>query len=308
MQAPIEQHFLELARQGKNEWWRYALSTALILFLWLAGSVVLAVILIANILSVSDSGFNLEVSSDLMTRVDPFLLVTILLLSFLPLLAGLLLAVRFIHMRPLTSLITPFAHIDWRRVTIGFVVFAVLVGLGDAAEALLFPGRYQLTFIPLETLKFLPVVLILVPFQAAAEELLFRGYIMQGLGQLTRRAWIPVLASSLFFMMLHASNPEAQVDTLLALAGYLAAGLLFALVTVRDNRLELAIGMHIANNVFVLLANNATSSLPVPAIFTVTTLDAPYGLISLVVMGLIFYAGLAWVKRRHRPDQVEPVV
>ena len=144
-----------------------------------------------------------------------------------------------------------------------------------------------------------------MPLQAAAEELLFRGYILQGLGLLTHRVWIPVVVSSLVFVLLHISNPEAQVDTLLALAGYLTAGLLFGLVTIRDNCLELAIGMHIANNVFVLLVNSDVSALPVPPVFTVTTLDAVYNLLSLIVIGLIFYTGLSLLKRRRAPDEPE---
>jgi membrane protease YdiL (CAAX protease family) len=139
--------------------------------------------------------------------------------------------------------------------------------------------------------------------QSLAEELLIRGYIMQGLGLFTRRAWIPVLASSLIFTLLHLSNPEAQTDTLLSLGSYLTAGLLFAMVAVKDNRLELAIGMHVANNVFVLVANNAVSALPVPPIFTVGTLDAGYNLLSSLVIAFIFYAGLSFFKKTDKAHE-----
>jgi membrane protease YdiL (CAAX protease family) len=286
----VQTNFLDLARRGKNEWWRYVLSTALILFFWLVGSAVLAVFLLAVSLLGEGVRPDIDPNTGQMAGVDPLLLVTVLLLSFLPLLVGLLLAVRFIHDRPLTSLITPLARIDWKRMCVGFLAFGVLVAVGCVVESFLYPGRYKFTFDLLGTLKFTPVVLILIPFQAAAEELLVRGYMMQGIGLLTRRAWIPVVVSSLVFTLLHVSNPEAQVDTLVSLGSYLAAALLFALVTLKDNRLELAIGMHIANNVFVLAVNNTVSALPVPSVFTVTTLDAGYSLISTIVMGVIFYA------------------
>jgi membrane protease YdiL (CAAX protease family) len=300
----MQTNFLDLARRGKNEWWRYALSTVLILFFWLVGSAVLAGVLIASELFNKESRLNIDPSTGQIIGVDPLLLVAVLLLSFLFLLVGLLLAVRFIHQRPITSLITPLACIDWKRMGVGFVAFGALVAVGCAVETFLYPGRYQFTFNLLDTLKFMPVVLILVPFQAASEELFFRGYMMQGIGLLTRRAWIPVLVSSLIFMLLHISNPEAQVDTLVALGSYLAAGLLFALVTLKDNRLELAIGMHIANNVFVLVVNNAVSALPVPPIFTVATLDAGYSLVSTIVIGLIFYGALHLFHRRKPLDEV----
>jgi len=294
----LEPGFLELARRGKNAWWRYLLSALLMLFLLLAGSLAAAVALLVGQLFTSGFFPKSIAGGNPMDRFDPLLLVTVTLLSFLPLLAGLLLSVRFIHGRSITSLITPLARVDWKRIAIGCLVFGVLVGLADFVEALLHPGRYQLTFAPIESLKFLPVVLVLVPIQAATEELLFRGYLMQSLGLLTRRTWVPVLASSLLFMLLHFSNPEAQVDTVLALAGYGVAGLLFALVAIKDNQLELAIGMHIANNAFVLLVNSTVSALPVKPVFTVTAIDAAYNLVSLVLIGLLFYAGLAWLKRQ----------
>ena len=300
----MQTSFLDLARRGKNEWWRYVLSTALILFFWIGGTAVLMVFLLAGSLFGKGARLSVDPNTGQILGVDPLLLVTILLLSFLPLLAGLLLAVRFIHQRPVISLITPFARIDWKRMAVGFLAFGALGALGCVVESLLYPGRYQFTFNLLETLKFLPVVLILVPFQAASEELLTRGYIMQGLGLLTRRAWIPVVVSSLVFMLLHISNPEAQVDTLLSLGGYLAVGLLFALVTLKDNRLELAIGMHIANNVFALVVNTAVSALPVPSVFTVGTLDAGYNLIGAIVIGVIFYAGLHYFLRSKAPAEM----
>ncbi len=300
----MQTNFLDLARQGKNQWWRYVLSTALILFLWLGGSVVLTMLMFALTWFDESANIGINPQTGQMTGIDPLLQVTILLLSFLPLLAGLFLAVRFIHARPFISLITPFVRIDWKRVGIGFLVFSLLIELASLVEALLYPGRYQFTFKPLETLKFIPVVLILVPFQAAAEELLIRGYMMQGIGLLTRRAWVPVVASSLVFMLLHFANPEVQVDGLLALGSYLSVALIFALVTVKDNRMELAIGMHIANNVFVLVFNNAVTPLPVPPIFTITTLDTGYALVSSIVIGAIFYTGLHLYQRSQTPTEI----
>ena len=302
----MQTKFLDLARLGKNDWWRYLLSVAVILFVWLFGSTVAALVLIG--IGYSNGGsVNMDPNTGEIAGVDPLWTVIILLLSFLPLLGSLLLSVRFIHNRPVTSLITPLLKIDWKRVAIGFVGFGLLLVVACTVESFLFPGRYQFTFKPLDTLKFAPVILLLIPFQAASEELLFRGYMMQSIGLLTRRAWIPVLISSLIFMLLHISNPEAKVDTLLMLGNYLAAGLLFALVTIKDNRLELAIGMHIVNNVFVLLVNTTVSALPVPPVFTVTTLDAGYGLVSSIAIALIFYGGLHFFLLSKKTVETEAV-
>ena len=302
----MQTKFLDLARQGKNDWWRYLLSVAVILFVWLLSSTVAALVLIG--IGFSNGGsIAIDPNTSEIAGVDPLWTVTILLLSFLPLLASLLLSVRFIHNRPVTSLITPLLKIDWKRIAIGFVGFGLLLVVACTVESFLFPGRYQFTFKPLDTLKFAPVILLLVPFQAASEELLFRGYMMQGIGLLTRRAWIPVVISSLIFMLMHISNPEAKVDTLLALGNYLVLALLFALVTIKDNRLELAIGMHIVNNVLVLLVNTTVSSLPVPPVFTVTILDAGYGLVSSIVVAFIFYGALHFFLHSQKAVGTEAV-
>jgi len=300
----VQTKFLDLARLGKNDWWRYLISAAVILLAWLLGSIALAVLLIA--IGFSNNGpIHIDPKTSEIAGVNALWTVTILLLSVLPLLAGLLLSVRFMHSRPATSLITPFLKIDWKRIAIGFVGFGLLLALACVVESFLYPGRYQFTFKPLETLKFAPIILLLVPLQAASEELLFRGYMMQGIGLLTRRAWIPVAISSLIFMLMHISNPEAQVDTLLMLSNYLVAGLLFALVTMKDNRLELALGMHTVNNVFVLLVNTTISALPVPSVFTVMTLDAGYGLVSSIIVGAIFYGLLHFFLRSSKMAENE---
>jgi membrane protease YdiL (CAAX protease family) len=99
-------------------------------------------------------------------------------------------------------------------------------------------------------------------------------------------------------MLLHLANPEVGVDVILLPAYYFGVGLLFALVTLKDNRLELAIGAHVATNLFAgLLANYTNSVLSTPAIFTVAKLDATFTLVSFIVIGIIFYAGLFLRKR-----------
>jgi hypothetical protein len=74
--------------------------------------------------------------------------------------------------------------------------------------------------------------------------------------------------------------------------------MLFSLVTVRDNGLELALGAHAAINIFTaLIANYSVSALTTPALFIVTTLDARFSMASFLVMAIVFYIGL-FARRR----------
>jgi membrane protease YdiL (CAAX protease family) len=285
--------FLDLARQGKNDWWRYLLAILVILFGWLVPSIFIGVVLVALVMLDKNPNTFINANTGQIAGVDSALIAGVSLLSAVALVGSLFVAVRFIHQRPFRSLITTRPSFEWKRVAQGFGFYLTLVAAASLIEALLFPGRYQLTWNTSEFLKFLPIVLILVPIQTTAEELLFRGYLMQSIGLITRRPLVPAVVSSFVFMLLHLANPEVRTDYVLIPGYYLGVGLLFALVTLRDNRLELAIGAHAGSVLFTaLFANYVNSVLPTTSVFTVSKLDARYALISFVVMAIIFYAGL----------------
>ena len=285
----MRETFLELARRGLNDWWRYLVSIPLILLGWFGFSLLLYVLLIAYAVADGDPATALDLNKGQITGA-PLLTFVVLLLGFAGLHAALFAAVRYLHRRPFLSLITPYRRIAWGRVATGFVVFLALAAAATAVEAALFPGRYKLTFNAGDFLKFLPFALLLVPLQTSAEELLFRGYLMQAVGLLTRRALVPALASALLFALLHIANPEVGAGLAAMAATYFVLGLIFALVTIRDGRLELALGAHAANNLFAaLFANYAGSALSTPSVFTASALDGPYALMSSVVIAAAFY-------------------
>ena len=121
---------------------------------------------------------------------------------------------------------------------------------------------------------------------------MFRGYAMQGLARLTRRPAVIAIASSVLFTLPHLLNPEVmQYGLLVMAANYFAIGMLLATITLRDGRLELAIGVHAANNVFLaVIANYEESALQTESIFTARELDPYYSLVALVAGALAFHA------------------
>ena len=156
-------------------------------------------------------------------------------------------------------------------------------------EAFLYPGRYIWT---LNLRRFIPfsfLALILIPIQASAEELFFRGYLLQSVGLRLRNIWILSAISGFLFMLPHFLNPEARVNYGLMGFYYFFIGAVMAFVTLRDGRLELAIGLHTANNLFsALVANYSVTVLPTPSMFTVKELDAVYSVIAATVGLLVF--------------------
>lgn len=283
---PQTERYLDLARQGKNEWWRYALGVLIIPGFWLGLGIV---------------PYALLVRAEIFDPLYDYLAVN---LSIFMMLAGLALTVKLIHRRTLLSLITPEARVDWRRVAHGAAAWVVIAAAVAVVEHLLFPDRYYLSFDARRFFPFLALVLVLTPLQAAAEELVFRGYLMQGLGLLTRRPALIAIASSLVFTAPHLMNPEVhQHGAAIMAANYFVIGMLLATVALRDGRLELAIGLHAVNNVFLaLVANYEGSALMTESVFTARELDPVYSLLTLLIGSLAFHG---WIFRRAAQTKQE---
>ena len=275
---PQMRQYLDLVHRGKNDWWRYALSTAVILCSWLGlGWMPYAWL--------SGRGLLLE-----------FVAINF---SIIVMFAGLAVTVKLIHRRPLTTLITGAGRIAWARITRAALVWAA-IGLATATvEHLLYPGRYYLSFSAERFFPFAMVALVLTPLQTATEELVFRGYVMQGLGLIVKAPAVIAVLSAALFALPHLFNPEVQQHGA-ALLGtcYFVIGLLLAAITLRDGRLELAMGVHAANNLLlVLVANYEGSVLESESIFTARELDPAFSLITLTIGALLFYG---WLFGRRR--------
>src|SRR5262245_42320326 len=217
--------YLDLVHQGKNDWWRYTIGIFIIACFWLGlGYLPLA-------LFQGDA------------HADPLIDFIIINFSIFMMLAGLWVTVRWLHHRPLRTLITPEPRVDWKRIGRASLVWGILAARSAAAEDWIYPGRYYVAFDPQRFLLFVALVLFVTPIQSAAEELVFRGYVMQGLGLITRRPVLIAVLSSILFAIPHLLNPEVEKHgTLLMAANYFAIGMVLATVTLRDGRLELAIG------------------------------------------------------------------
>jgi hypothetical protein len=273
--------YLDLARRGRNEWWRYLVAVFLILVMWqLVGAMpTLAYYLSLQLdgdpaTSISAAG---QVGGSALLAFITFMLASVFFL------VGLWLGVVHIHNRPLLTLVTSSNRLAWRRIGQGFVVWLMLSALICLLEAWLYPGRYVFEPDLPSFLAFLPFALVLIPIQTSAEELFFRGYLLQGFGLRLRSTWALCLLSGLIFGIPHLLNPEASADYWLMGSYYVLIGAVLAFVTLREGRLELALGLHAANNLFsALFANYQVSVLPSPSLFTIRTLDPLFALVSAV--------------------------
>jgi membrane protease YdiL (CAAX protease family) len=204
--------YLSLAKQGKNVWWRYVISIFLILFLYQIMGVIPIVILSAALTLDKNPATQLNPETLQFEGVEPLLPYLVLNFASIFLLAGLYISVRFLHQRRMITLVTPNEQVRWKRIFQGFGLYFLLTFVISFVGIVLSPSEYQLTFKPSQFLVFLPIALVITPIQTSAEELFFRGYLLQGIGLKTRSLLIPILGSSLLFMLPHLLNPEVKLN------------------------------------------------------------------------------------------------
>lgn len=282
-------------------WWKLPVAGLLAIVLYLALTLVL-VIAAAVFLAVRDDGTTLEdwldATGDLdLSRLDFFAFDMLALAVLVP---AVLLAVLAVGPRPVGYLSSVAGRLRWgwlaRTAAIAFTVSGVAIGAGLAIDAaggsdvdvsIDDRGHVALAIV---------LVLLLVPFQAAAEEYVFRGYLMQLVGSWTRFAAIPVIVSVPLFVAGHAYELWGLVDVGLF-------GLTAAVLTIRTGGLEAAIAAHAANNVvlFVLDALGVVSA-------TDDTGAGPVDVVPTAVSSVVLIAWVEWSARRHGVQRTrEPI-
>ncbi|MFB2895491.1 lysostaphin resistance A-like protein [Aerosakkonemataceae cyanobacterium BLCC-F50] len=294
--------YLFLAKRGKNQWWRYLSAISLILFSWLVIGNIPALALILLVFYDGNDRTSFDSELNRFDGIDLLWTYLVINFAFIVFLLALYIAVRFIHQREFISLITPRSQVKISRIVQGFLLWLILLGIACAIEYALFPQSYEFSYNPSKFFLFLPFALLLTPIQTSVEELFFRGYLMQTASLITRIRWIPIGFSSLIFAAIHLGNPEVESNFFILALFYLGLAFFLAIVTIKDNSLELALGVHAANNLFtILLVNPINSALPAYPVFNYT-LNPLYTLVSCAIAATIFYLIIFLKKSKNRQD------
>lgn len=240
--------FIKQAISGDNQWWKYILTILIVFFFIQIGTIPL--IYVAYIHSVDINEFMLSAQTNFMNLgINSNLFLFWMIFSFLVGLIVLFACVKWIHKRTIKTIFTSRNKIDWKRIFFGFAIWG-LVAIGTILVQInTFPDNYEWNFKLVPFLILVGISLLFIPFQTTFEELLFRGYLMQGLGLMFRSAWMPLLITSVGFGLLHGANPEVVKLGNIVMIYYIGTGFMFGITTLMDEGAELAIGMHAANNI-----------------------------------------------------------
>jgi len=145
---------------------------------------------------------------------------------------------RFFHNRRLEWLWSVSPGVRWRYAIICLAASAIVMGAVTAYHWVTGPG-----WAPMPGWGWYALVIVATtPFQALAEEVLFRGYMMQALGTMVRNPWFPIVVTAVVFALFHGvQNPWL-------FSSRLVFGVLAGILVWRTGGLEAAVAIHVVNN------------------------------------------------------------
>ena len=220
---------------------------------------------------------------------DPFTF-AVTMGSIILMLPALLIATLLLGSRPIGLLSSVAGRIRWRWL-------GQCLGLGLAIYLVGYLGYFLVTALQGEpvvmdvgdpqTPLLLALVLLLVPLQAATEEYVFRGYLMQTIGGWLRHPAFAILLPVPFFVLGHSYDLLGQIyiGVFAVVAGWLSW---------RTGGLEAAIALHVVNN--AVLSALGSVGLVDPNATGVGILDLVF---SLVMMAGFAVLVLMLARRRN---------
>jgi len=242
-------NYIQQAYKGKNSFWRYFISFIVVVIGWqIIGAIPLLITAVVHSKDMTE--FREAANENFMSLgINSNLFLFLMILMFAIALAALFFAIKYIHQRSITSLVTSRKNTDWKRVfyafAIWFSVSIMMIAIGYFSA----PETYTWNFKPISFIILVLVSFLFMPLQTSFEELFFRGYLMQGFGILTKNRWFPLLLSSAIFGLMHAFNPEVAKLGYIVMVYYIGTGLLLGILTLMDEGTELSLGFHAANNI-----------------------------------------------------------
>ena len=179
---------------------------------------------------------------------------------------------KILHNKNLLKVLTQRIRFDYKRSLFGLSIFFLFAVIPLAATLLTDSSELKLRGDIPDLLLITLIALIFVPIQAGLEEAFFRGYLLQGFSLLFKSRLLILIITSLLFAFLHLMNPEPWsygVGTYLI--SVFLVGMFMGLITLIDGGIELAVGIHIANNLWVhLIVGLEDSAIPSSSLFITT--------------------------------------
>ncbi|MBK9283489.1 MAG: CPBP family intramembrane metalloprotease [Sphingobacteriaceae bacterium] len=304
---PFNNLFLNAgAVQGFNHWWMYLTGISAAMFGYFVFQIIIQLPLVSMAMS---NGISIEeivadpniIFNPEKIGINKNLLLALLFGMFVFALLGLRTVIVRIQKKPFLSVITAYEKLRWKRVFFAFGIWAGMVTVATLLQYFLSPETMTVDFKPGQFFLLLLVSVLLMPIQTSTEEIIFRGYLVQGLSGIFKNGIIPIILTSLLFGLVHMANPEAKTfGWLIMFPYYTLFGLFLGALSLLDEGLELALGIHCANNLISsLLITSPNGVLQTDAIFVSTSENPAQEFIAWIVLAAITFI-IFWLKYRWK--------
>ncbi|MDR0572553.1 MAG: CPBP family intramembrane metalloprotease [Tannerella sp.] len=281
---------LESVTSKRSQWYWYLLVFFLcIVIANTVGSIpLLAIMIISFMKNGIDMGSLSGMSFDF-SDVDKNLVLFAMLFVFAVMLIAAAVFIKLIHGRLWTEVINGTKHVRRSRFFFGFLVFGVITVVLLSISYFIEPENLELRFEPVKFLILLMTSVIFIPLQATAEEFLFRGYLAQGVASWTHSRWWALIIPSVLFGLLHSYNPEvAEYGFGVMMTQYIFMGFMLGLMSILDDGIELAMGVHTVNNLLgSVLVTYKGSALQTYALFEIKEFNPVEDIIPTIISGII---------------------
>lgn len=258
--------FIEQGLKSENKFWKYILGSVIIIFASLLGQIPLLVTLLYETFF---NGKPYPTSNEAIMRFfEPNFTLFLIMISFVFIMLGIILVVRYLHHQTILSVTTSRDKVDWNRIVFSFLIWAAFTIVSTLLFYYYNPSDFVINFKPIPFAILALIGIVLIPIQTSSEEYIFRGYLMQGFANLAKNRWFPLLMTSLIFGGMHWYNPEVAKIGPIILVYYIGTGLFLGIITLMDEGMELALGFHAANNLIgALLVTSDWSAFQTHSIF-----------------------------------------
>jgi len=282
--------YIEQGRKGKLGMWKYLFPT-----IGFLGFMLINVLF--SLYMVEDIDLEMQKQIELMGKPLFFF---INLVFFVVFLGALFFWVKVVHQQSIKSLTTSREKIDWKRVFFTFGLVTIYIVITTSIMYYTSPEDFEINF-ELQPFIILAIMaILLVPIQTSFEEYMFRGYMMQGLGLVTKNRWIPLIVTSVIFGLMHMGNPEVAKIGPHLMVYYIGTGLFLGIITLMDEGLELALGFHAANNlVTALLVTSSWTAFQTDSIL-LSTGEPETGLEILIPVFVVFPIYLFILAKKYK--------
>lgn len=243
--------FIEQGINTENKFWKYLIGLLLLCIATVVGQLPL---LVGIWFKVNNKEKKYPIGNqELMSFFGSNTTLLLILIPSVFALIALYFIVKYWHNQTFLSMITARKSIDFTRFFFSFTIWGFFIIISTVVTYYLNPSHFVFNFKLLPFLILTIIAILLIPIQTSLEELVFRGYLMQGIANFSKNKWFPLLISSIIFGLMHLSNPEVSKMGNIIMIYYIGTGFFLGTIALMDNGLELALGFHAANNLLSAL-------------------------------------------------------